>query len=90
MTDFAAAGAATASLDITGFNVGGRDVLDVSGVLTKAGYTGTNLGSYMQIASVNGGADTEILVNNAGTWNVAADLHGVASSALSIGHSLVV
>ena len=90
VTDFAAAGAATASLDITGFNVGGRDVLDVSGVLTKAGYTGTNLGSYMQIASVNGGADTEILVNNAGTWNVAADLHGVASSALSIGHSLVV
>ena len=89
VTGFSAAGASAASLDITGFNIGGGDVLNLSTLLAQAGYTGSNLSSVLSIQSANGGADTEVFVNNGGTNYLVADLHGVSAGGFGIGHGLV-
>lgn len=71
-------------LDITGFNLGQGDVLDVTGALTKAGFSGSNLGNYLSVAQ--SGNDT--LVSVAG--HLVADVHGINASALTVGHGLTV
>jgi protocatechuate 3,4-dioxygenase beta subunit len=86
-TDFCAT-PGTASLDITGFNAAQGDVLDLSAVLAKAGYTGSNLGNFLSINQ--SGNDTLVSVIAGGTSHLAADLHGCNASALAVGRGLAV
>ena len=88
VTNFSAAGAATASLNISGFNLAQGDVLDVSGVLSQAGYSGNNLSNYLDV--VQSGSDTLVSVTAGGVSHLVADLRGVTANALSVGHGLTI
>ena len=90
VTDFAAAGPAVASLDITGFSIQQRDSLDLSGVLSQAGYNGSNLANLLTIQAANGGADTQVFVAKGGVNHLVADLHNVSAANFGIGHGLAV
>ena len=88
VTNFATAGSQTPSLDISNFSVSQGDMLDLSGVLTVAGYTGSNVSNFLSV--VQAGADTEILVTSGGISHLVADLRGVTAATITVGHGLTI
>ena len=88
VTGFATAGVNTPSLDVSNFSINQGDVLDLTGVMTLAGYSGSNLGNYLAV--VQAGSDAEVLVTSAGVSHMVADLRGVTASSLLVGHGLTV
>ena len=88
VTNFNAAGTASPSLDVSNFSLSQGDVLDVSGVLAVAGYTGNNLSNYLTVAQE--GSDTLVSVTSGGIEHLVADLRGVTASGLVVDHGLMV
>jgi Ca2+-binding RTX toxin-like protein len=79
-------------MDIKDFSIATNDVLDVHAALASAGYTGSNLTSFLSVSST--GSDTLVSITpSGGAAHVVADLQGtgpISLAGLLSSHSVIV